>query len=187
MEHYDGVGSRWTHDDSAHHGHAMNDQHSDTITFVVGPHFIVIELDVQDVPRSLGVTLHLDGRRLRSFEEPGWRSLGYGLSDRHFYWWSARRLMTLALPYPSGDLDSHLDQFDVDEDILEVFSFAHSWLFVCETSLRLVTGHREAGRLEYPEVILEAYLKGDQIVVQEVGGRQSRVDIHDHTLRLVDR
>jgi hypothetical protein len=165
----------------------MNSHGAAITTFVVWGHVVVLELDMLDLPRSLGVTLHLNGRRLRSFEEPGWKPLGYGVSDREFYWWSARRLVALGLPSPPEDQGASFDQFDVDEDILEVFCLSPGWLFVCETSLRLVVEHRETARLQYPEVVVEAYLEGDQIIVQEADGRLSRVDIDVHNLRLADR
>jgi hypothetical protein len=109
------------------------------------------------------------------------------VSGHQFYWWSARRLVALGLPSPREDQQIEFDQFDVDEDILEVFCLSAGWLFVCETSLRLVVEHRETARLEYPEVLTGAYMEGNQIIVEETDGRLSRVDIDGHTLRIVDR
>jgi hypothetical protein len=165
----------------------MNSQGPAITTFVVWSHVVVVELDMLDLPRSLGVTLHLNGRRLRSFEEPGWKLLGYGVSDRQFYWWSARRLVALELPSAREDQEVAFDQIDVDEDILEVFCLPPGWLFLCETSLRLFVEDRETARLQYPEVLVEAYVEGDQIIVQEADGHLSRVHIDGHNLRLGDR
>jgi hypothetical protein len=165
----------------------MNSQTSAATTFIVWGHVIVVELDMQDVPRSLGVALHFNGRRVRSFDEPGWKPLGYRVSDRHFYWWSARRLVTFGLPSPWEELNIEFNQFDIDEDILEVFCLSPGWLIVCETSLRLLVEHRETARLQYPEVLAATYIEGNQIIVLESDGRLSRVDIDGHNLRLADR
>jgi hypothetical protein len=108
------------------------------------------------------------------------------MSDRQFYWWSARRLVTLRLSSPE-DQKVEFDQLDVDEDILEVFYLSPGWLLVCETSLRLVVEHRETARLEYPEVVAAAYKEGNHIIVEEADGRLSRVDIDGNMLRLTDR
>jgi hypothetical protein len=87
----------------------------------------------------------------------------------------------------SGRAKLGLDQFDIDEDILEVFRLGPGWLFVCETSLRLVVEHRETARLQYQVVLVEAHLQGDQIIVQEADGRLSRADIDGHAMRLAGR
>src|SRR2546421_925066 len=152
------------------------------ITHVVGNHVVLIAQDDRDLPRSLGVAVHLDGRRLYSFEEPGWRPLGYGVVDHLFYWWSARRLVSLL----TDAAPPQVDQLDTDEDILLVFRGPNRWLFVCETSLRLVRDNEVVSRLDFPDVILEAYFDGPELLVRDVSKVVTRTMITNHSLELLE-
>lgn len=146
--------------------------HSSETVVVVGDHLVVVAVDYRDAPSSLQVTLHLDGKRLRSFDEVGWRAPRYGVADLTFYWWSARRVVSVAVGTPT-----EIEQVEIDEDIVFVFRRPSGWLLVCETSVRLVLGGREVARLEYPEVLIEAAIQDEQVVLRDASGSASRVAI----------
>jgi hypothetical protein len=150
-------------------------------TFVVNDHVIAVALDAHNAPRSLGVSISLDGLHLRSFEEPGWRLPGYGVAGREFYWWSARRLVVVPVDAPR-----ELREFALDEDILCVFARGDSWLLVCETSIRLRDGATEVSRLEFPEVVTSARVEGDLIVVEDAGGVLRHIAVSSERLTVVD-
>jgi len=154
----------------------MTGNPSETV-FVVGDHLVLVAIDGQDAPTSLEVTLHLDGRRVRSFEEVGWRVPRYGVADLTFYWWSARRVVSVPLGAPT-----EIDQVEADEDIIFVFRRPGGWLLVCETSLRLVLGGQEVARLEYPDVLIEAYVEGDQVVLRDASGSTRRAAVKSRGL-----
>ena len=146
------MGCREQRLDQAHCGNLMTSGADHETTHVVGNHVVLIAQDDRDLPCSLEVTVQLDGRRLPSYEEPGWRPLGYGVVDHLFCWWSARRLVSLL----TDATPLLLDQLDAGEDILLVFRAQNRWLFVCETSLRLVRDNKEVSPLDFPDVIIEA-------------------------------
>jgi hypothetical protein len=120
----------------------MMTENSSENVFVVGDHVVLVAVDDQDAPTSLEVTLYLDGQRVRSFEEVGWRVPRYGVADLTFYWWSARRVVSVRLDAPT-----EVDLVEADEDIILVFRRPRGWLLVCETSLRLVLGGQEVVEL----------------------------------------
>jgi len=118
---------------------------------VVERHVLEFELKADDVPRSLGVRVSVDGEKRWSSEEPGWRAIGQGVSDGTVFLWSARRLVILPLEQPSKPQALHCD-----EDIVTAFKVESGWLLVCETSLRLIVDGVETSRLELPDVVTSA-------------------------------
>src|SRR5881275_3048782 len=93
------------------------------VTFVVGTHTVEVHIDNQGAPRTVGVRVSIDGRAVGTYEEPGWRPLGFGTLDDCFYLWSARRVTVVPMQPPSR---SH--QMSVDEDIVVAFGRGDGWL-----------------------------------------------------------
>ncbi len=149
----------------------MSSAHAETVV-VVGDHVVLVTVDSQDAPTSLEVTLHVDGRRLRSFEEEGWRVPRYGVADLTFFWWSARRVVSVSVDAPD-----QIEQLGADEDIVVVFRRPGGWLLVCETSLRLVLGGQEVARLEYGDVLTDAVIEGEQVVLRDAAGSVNRAAV----------
>ena len=119
-------------------------------TLVVGHRVVEVELETDDRPRSLGLSVRVDGAKRWSSEEPGWRDVGCGV-DGEVFVWSARRLVVVSLEH---EVEARV--VDCDEDILAVFRVEDLWLLVCEASLRLVSDEVELSRLELPDVVSEA-------------------------------
>lgn len=120
-------------------------------TVVVGLRVVEIELEIDDRPRSVGLSVRVDGVRKWSSEEPGWRDIGCG-ADTNLFVWSARRLVIVPVER-AGEVGS----IDCDEDIVVVFRVEGRWLLVCESSLRLVgRAGDELSRLELPDVVASA-------------------------------
>jgi len=149
-------------------------------TFVVGDRVIEIEVERDDVPRSLGVTVRIDGRRRWSSVEPGWRELGVGTSLARTYLWSARRLIVLPIDYERSVMT-----VDLDEDIIATFDVGGSWLLVCETSVRLFVSEQEVSRLELADAVVSARWKDDELAVQYEAGLSTRVALSDGRLLVV--
>lgn len=129
--------------------------------------------------RTMTVTARKDAEREWTFEEPGWRSLGYGFAPGAFYFWSARRLIQFPL-----DSESNPTLLSVNEDLLSVFSVSAAWLLVCETSVRLVRGGHELSRVEFGEVILEAWLSDSDLVARDANGVETRIALNGDDSRL---
>ena len=156
----------------------MSAQSSDTVC-VVGDHVVVVSVDDRDAPASFDVTVHIDGRHLRSFEEPGWRTLRWGVADRAFYWWSARRVVSIPISAPAD-----LELLETDEDLIFAFRRPNLWLLVCETSLRVVVAGVEVQRIEFPDVLVAASIDGHQVILQEASGSASRIELTSNGLNL---
>lgn len=136
------------------------------LTVVVGKRVFVFHVDGRDTPRSLGISVSVDGVTLWSSEEPGWRDLAIGVEGGSVYWWSARRLMTLE---NSELVDVRV--IDADEDIVRAFRTNAGWILVCETSVRLHTGVEEGHRIELPDVVDDAAWDNTVLVVRDTQGR----------------
>jgi hypothetical protein len=140
------------------------DRGAETV-IVVGDHVILATVDGRDAPKSLTFTLHLDGQRLRTFEDAGWRELRYGVTDFTFFCWAARRVVSLPVLAPAD-----IEVVEADEDIVLVFRRLGGWLLVCETSLRLVLSGQEIARLEYGDVLADAVIEDEQVVLRDISG-----------------
>lgn len=151
---------------------------------VIDDHVIRLDVEDEDAPHRLLVTAYVDDRRIRSWEEPGWRNIGFGADAGLPYWWSARRFV--ALPTATGVSDMSLE-VDVGEDILLAFGQLGRWLLVCETSVRLIdgVGGQELARLEFGEVIVEARLTETRLTVVDLNGSVRVIDMDDRGLTLV--
>jgi hypothetical protein len=123
------------------------------------------------------VTVRSDMDKEWTFEEPAWMPLGYGLSADLFYMWSARRLIVFEI---NAAIEPQL--IGADEDILCVFRLPDTWLFVCETSARLVTEARELSRVEMGDVIADAILDGSLLTLCSATGAETRVRITEDGL-----
>lgn len=146
-------------------------------TVVVGHRVVEVELETDDRPRSLGLSVRVDGTKRWSSEEPGWRDVACGV-DGDVFVWSARRLVVVPLE-PGAEIHA----VDCDEDIFIVFQVEHGWLLVCETSLRLIGGGcTELSRLELPDVVNEARWDGDQLSIGCDNGSRVRVAVHARKL-----
>jgi hypothetical protein len=124
-----------------------------------------------DPPRSVRVTVVLDGRFEWTFDQAGWRPLAVGVGESGTFLWSARELITLPV-----DADgTPVVEFVADEDLLAVFEGGGAWVFVCETSVRRVIGRRETGRLEFDAVIESCWwVSDDEIVLRFDDGSERR-------------
>ncbi len=127
-----------------------------------------------DPPRSVRVTIVLDGKFEWTFDQAGWRPLAVGVGESGTFLWSARELITLPV-----DADgAPVVEFVADEDLLAVFEGAGGWVFVCETSVRRVIGRRETGRLEFDAVIESClWVSDDEIVLRIDDGSERRVSL----------
>ena len=150
-------------------------------TFVVDNHVIDVAWDDSEAPRSGVVNLRLDGSEIATFIEPGWLSPRFGMFNRTFYWWSARRLVVLPVDAPDK-----LEQIDADEDLIVVFGQPTGWLLVCETSIRLVNNGLEVSRLEFGEVLVDAQFDCREIIVRDFHGVVKRAMISNGNLTPVD-
>lgn len=128
-------------------------------TIVVGHRVVEVEMEIDDRPRSLGLSVRVDGTKRWSSEEPGWRDISCGV-DGDVFVWSARRLVVVPL-----ETGAEVHAVDCDEDIFTVFQVERGWLLVCETSLRLVGDGAELSRVEMPDVVNEARWDGDQLLI----------------------
>jgi hypothetical protein len=129
-------------------------------TVVMGLRVVEIEMEVDDRPRSVGLSVRVDGVKRWSSEEPGWREIGCG-ADGDMFIWSARRLVIVPL-----EADGNAQAIDSDEDIVVAFGLDGRWLLVCESSLRLVSDSAvEWSRLEMPDVVTDARWKEGRLSV----------------------
>jgi len=150
------------------------------LTIVVGKRVFAFHADARDTPRSLGISVTVDGVSLWSSEEPGWRDLAVGVEGGSVYWWSARRLMALENSEP---VDVHV--IDVDEDIVRVFKTNMGWILVCETSLRLHTSMEEVHRIELPDVVDDATWDNSVLMVRDTQGGAIAVSASGDTLKVI--
>jgi len=140
-------------------------------TVVVGSQVVEVELETDDRPRSLGLSVRVDGAKRWSSEEPGWREIGLGVDDGLFVW-TARRLVVVPL-----GADDVACSVDTDEDIVAVFRVGAGWLLVCETSIRLVLDDAERSRLELPDVFADVRWSGRHLLVRCVNEASVRVAV----------
>jgi hypothetical protein len=149
----------------------MLDADSETV-LVSGRRVFHVRVEAIDPPRSVRVTIVLDGRFEWTFDQAGWRPLSVGAGESRTFLWSARELITL----PVDAAGTPVVEFVVDEDLLAVFESDGGWVLVCETSVRRVIGQRETGRLELDAVIEScSWVGDDEILLRVDGGSDRRV------------
>jgi len=144
---------------------------------VVGDRTFAVRVDHDQAPRSMTVTVTMDGRFEWTFDEPGWRPLSFGAGLDLPYLWSARELIILP-----RSADSEPEVLKVDEDLLLVFSVGTGWLLVCETSVRRTASGIETARLDVPEVVEHAAWDGDRLVVRDSAGDEYRMRVQGDRL-----
>jgi hypothetical protein len=148
--------------------------------FVVDDHVVRAILDEVNRPESISLELVVDGRRLRGWEEPGWRDIGFGAALGTFYWWSARRVVCVVFT-ATAEVASEITY---DEDVLLAFLTRSGLLIVGETSVSVVRGSVVVSRVELDDVIDGSRLEGDQLVIETMDGRSVAVVIESDGLRL---
>jgi hypothetical protein len=152
------------------------------ITIVVSGRVFEVDPDMTGAPQSMTVTVRAEAQMEWTFEEPGWRSLGYGLGSDVFYFWSARRVIAFPLANPKDP-----DLISIDEDdIIAPFQVSGRWAVVCESSVRLLDVTGEVDRIELREVVLQARLDGGTLVLTDLNGIRLRVELGATKLRVVD-
>jgi hypothetical protein len=147
---------------------------------VIDGHVIRAELDEANRPESISIEVVVDGRRLRGWEEPGWREIGFGAAPGMFFWWSARRVVRV-------DLEVSVqvaDEVTYDEDVLLALVMRFGLLIVGETSVSVLSDGAVVSRLELDDVIAGGYLDGGDLVVEMFDGRSFRVAVECGDLRL---
>jgi hypothetical protein len=141
-------------------------------TVVANRNVFIVTPELSAAPRTMTVTVKSDGNREWTFEEPGWRALGFGVAGPTFYLWSARRLIAFG-----GDGRSEPEFVVADEDLVTAFLVPDGWLLVCETSVRLLGPTLELARVELGEVVAEAWLEGSELIVRNLTGAKTRVHV----------
>jgi hypothetical protein len=121
-------------------------------------------------PRSMLLTVILDGMHQWSFEVAGWRPWSGGASCGELYLWSARQL----LMFPKS-LDTDPTRIDFDEDLLFAFRLDLGWVFVCETSVRLSADSGDVARVEFGEVLESARWHQDHLIVRDLSGLERSI------------
>jgi len=142
------------------------------MTFVAGDRTFALRVAGDQMPRSMTVTVVMDGRLEWTFDEPGWRPLSVGAAVDRTYLWSARRLIVL----PQRPEDNP-DLISVDEDLLFVFRVDTGWVLVCETSVRRVLGGNETARLEFGEVLERAVWDSHTLLVHDASGGEHGINV----------
>lgn len=160
-------------DRSAHYGDAVSQE----MTIVAGDRTFSVRVDGTQASRWMTVTVVMDGRLQRTFDEPAWRPLGVCAAGDCSYLWSARRL--ILLPQRS---DESPELIDVDEDLLIVFRVDAGWVLVCETSVRRVVRGSETSRLEFGDVLERASWDIHNLVVHDDSGEEHRIDVQGRHL-----
>jgi hypothetical protein len=133
-------------------------------------HVLALEVDRTRAPRSMLVTVTVDSEDLARFEEPGWRELGIGVGHGAAYWWSARHLVAVST-------DGAIHEISVDEDILIAFARPDGWLLVCETSARLFDEQRALSRVEFPDVVRGAQVRGERLYAELADDARVEIEI----------
>ena len=143
-------------------------------TLIVNDRVVRINIDRTNVPESMSIEVEVDGRRVRGWEEPGWRHLSLGLSTGALYWWSARRLVAITLDPPAVE-----DEISWDEDVLAAFGLGedgdHHWLIISESAISMVRGSAVVSRLEFGEVVTRFLKQGSVVEIETADGRMSSV------------
>jgi hypothetical protein len=155
----------------------MTEASGDQTMFVVGDRTFAVRVDYDQAPRSVTVTVTMDGRFEWTFDEPGWRPLSFGAGLDLPYLWSARELIVLP-----QSADSEPEVLKVDEDLLFVFSVGTGWLLVCETSVRRIVAGIETARLDLREVVEHAAWDGDRFVVRDSAGAEYQMRVQGDRL-----
>lgn len=147
---------------------------------VIDDHIVHLTIDQANRPESISVEVNLDWRRLRGWEEPGWRDVSFGAAAGLFYWWSARRMVALTL-----DPAAVVAEIAYDEDIVLAFPLgAAGWLVVGETSVTIVRAGIPISRLDFGEVIAVCCRHGDSLDVVTSEGSSFVVVLDPDGLRL---
>ena len=147
---------------------------------VLGDHIVHLTIDDVNRPESISLDVAIDGKRLRGWEEPGWRGISLGAFAESFYWWSARRIVVLTL-----DPAAVTAEIAYDEDILLAFHLgAVEWLVVGETSVSTVNAGVAISRLDFGEVIVASRRDGDLLAVETSDGSSFVVALDPDGLRL---
>ncbi len=116
------------------------------------------------------VTITRDDRSEWTYLMASWRPLSAGCGSGLAYLWSARDVV--ALP---DDSDAEPAVLTTDEDILLVFRTAAGWLLVCETSVRLITGHNQVSRVELGDSIEQARWAGGRLRIHDARGTETAI------------
>ena len=147
------------------------------MTLVAGDRTFSVRVGISQAPRSMTVTVVMDGRLEWTFDEPGWRPLSVGAAVDRSYLWSARRL--IVLPRRS---DESPELIGIDEDLLFAFRVDDGWVLVCETSVRRVVSGNETSRLEFGDVLERAIWDSKTLVVHDDSGREHRIEVQGRHL-----
>lgn len=143
----------------------MSDRIEEPLEFVVRRRRFRLSRSTID-ERVTKLIVEVDGLPSQGLEIPSWRAVNCGVSGNLVYFWSARGVLVFRNSEGSMQLD-----FQLDEDILHVFSFMDAWILVCETSVRVCTWDSEISRTEFAEVLTEAQWHGDDLIVEDATGR----------------
>ena len=87
------------------------------------------------------------------------------------YIWSARDIVMLP-----DDPAAEPTVLTADEDLLFVFRLP-GWLLVCETSIRLITGHSHVSRLELSDSIERAWWTGASLHIHDASGTETAITV----------
>lgn len=155
---------------------------SEAVTFVVGDRTFRVRAARDDAPRSMTVTVVMDGRYEWTFDEPGWRPLSIGAVRDRGYLWSARGLIVLPRSSDEGP-----ELIRLDEDLLFVFCVDAGWVLVCETSVRRMVAGNETANLQFGEVLERARWESGTLVVGETSGLSHRIVISGREAVVVRR
>lgn len=139
----------------------MNNATAREQVIVIHDHLVHLLTDEANRPESISVVVTVDGRRLRGWEEPGWRSVAVGMTTGALYWWSARRLVLIAL-----ESQTVVDEVSYDEDILFAFHLGdRGWLVIGETSVSIVSAGATTSRMEFDDTITTCLWKDGCLAV----------------------
>lgn len=142
-------------------------------TVVTGRRVYGLRVADVDPPRTVRVTVVLDGRYEWTFDEPGWRPIAVGVGETGAYLWSARRV--IGLPDDGGEPRIELE---VDEDLIAVFWVGGGWVIVCETSVRRVVDQMESARIELGSAIESVlWADDDHLVLRDSDGSCLKVTV----------
>ena len=114
------------------------------------------------------VTITRDDQFEWTYQLASWRPLSAGWGSGLAYLWSARDVVVLP-----EDPDAAPAVLTADEDILLVFRTAAGWVLVCETSVRLITGHDQVSRVELGDSIERAQWAGNSLQIQDASGTET--------------
>jgi hypothetical protein len=143
-------------------------------TFSVQGQLVTVDVDHQSA-RHLRLTVRLNQAQVWAFDEPGWRPIGYGVTDDVFFCWSARRVHALSVERAAMTTVA-----SSDEDIVVAFPRTRrEWIVVCETSVRRLIEGAEMARYGLSEVAVGARLADDVVQVYGFGRNHWSFDLTD--------